>query len=300
MAWVQLTVVVDATYVDYTSDMFEGLMAAAVTAENAGQDEFYEVAFPGKPAWQKVRLTALFDDQVDPHELSEFVLKRLHSEGAEEIPCQINQLADQDWQRVWLDSFKPINVGKELWVIPSWCTAPEPTAKNIMLDPGLAFGTGTHATTHLCLDWLSRQSLDEQRVLDYGSGSGILAIASIKLGAGYADAVDIDPLAVSASLENAARNQVETQFSAYLPEQLEAPAGAYDLVIANILADVIVSLKDTLLGHLNANGQIILTGILDSQVERVKTVYREIDFSVEHKEHWSMLVGRPRPGLFKP
>lgn len=294
MSWIQATFAIDASDVDALSDMLEGFLAQAITSENAGDDEFYEVAFPGTPDWQKVNLTALFNDSVDLEPIIDFVQNQFRSTSQTEIPVNIEKLVDQDWERVWLASFKPILVGTNLWVCPSWCEPVEPNARNIVLDPGLAFGTGTHATTNMCLNWLADQRLDDQLVLDYGSGSGILAIAAIMSGAQHADAVDIDPLAVSACTENAVRNNVDAQLGSYLPNGLApAPAARYDLVIANILADVIIEIHDTLLHHLKPQGTLLLTGILSSQASRVKTRFGdEFEFDQQDNDQWCLLTAR--------
>ena len=292
MSWIQATFVVDATDVDRLSDMLEGFLAQAITSENAGEDEFYEVAFPGTPDWQKVKLTALFNDTVEIEPIIAFVQNQFSSSTETEIPVQVAKLVDQDWERVWLASFKPIKVGENLWVCPSWCEPTEPAARNIIIDPGLAFGTGTHATTNMCLHWLAEQQLDGQRVLDYGSGSGILAIAAIMSGAEFADAVDIDPLAVDACIENASRNKVDKQMHACLPHQLaETPAATYNLVIANILADVIIQLRDTLLLHLAADGELLLTGILSTQADKVMAaIGDDFEFRQHHKDQWCLIT----------
>jgi len=289
MTWVQATFVVDADEVEKLTALMEAFLAAAVTTENAGDDEFYEVAFPGVPDWEKVRVTALFDERIDLDPIVDFV----HGQyPGMEIPTEINKLVDQDWERVWLSSFKPIEVGKDLWVCPTWCEPVQPSSRNIVLDPGLAFGTGTHATTFMCLNWLASANLSGQRILDYGSGSGILAIAALLSGGTHADAVDIDPLAVNACFENAKRNNVSPQLDAYLPNQLPSePTHSYDLVIANILAEVIIELRDTLLLHLKPGGTLLLTGILESQVDRVMQHYGS-DFEVElnQQDQWALLV----------
>ena len=288
MSWQQATFVCASDKVDALSDMLEAFLAQAITSENAGQDEFYEVAFPGTPDWQVVKLTALFDSEIELDAIVAFV----HEHFTSEVPVQIEQLEDQDWQRVCLESFKPIQVGTNLWVCPSWHEPLDNQARNILLDPGLAFGTGTHATTHLCLQWISDQDLESQRVLDYGAGSGLLAIASLFSGAQHADAVDIDPLAVQASNENAARNGLETKLRACLPAQLDA-SSTYDLVIANILAEVIIELHDTLLLHLHPDATLLLTGILDFQAERVITAFASnIEFEKQEREQWCLLIGR--------
>jgi len=292
MSWTQVTFVVDAADVDKMSNMLEGFLAQAITSENAGEDEFYEVAFPGTPDWQKIKLTALFNDTVELEPIIEFVQTQFSSTTSTEIPVKVAKLVDQDWERVWLASFKPIQVGSNLWVCPSWCEPTEPSARNIVLDPGLAFGTGTHATTNMCLHWLADQNLDGQRVLDYGSGSGILAIAAIMSGASFAEAVDIDPLAVDACVENAVLNKVDQQMHACLPNQLpETPAATYDLIIANILAEVIIELRDTLLLHLTPNGELLLTGILSSQADKVKTTFgNEFEFQQYDKDQWCLIT----------
>ncbi|RBP53643.1 50S ribosomal protein L11 methyltransferase [Arenicella xantha] len=296
MSWIQLIFVVDVNKVEPLSDALEAFMAQAITTENAGADEYYEVAFPGNPTWKKVQLTALFDDAIDVAPIVEFVQKQFADSAQTEIPVQIEKLVDQDWERVWLSSFKPIEVGSNLWICPSWCEPTDPNARNITLDPGLAFGTGTHATTHMCLRWLADQSLEGQRVLDYGSGTGILAIAALLSGASHADAVDIDPLAVAACDENAQRNGVTDQISSLLPEQLEPePAHRYPLVIANILAEVILDLRETLLAHLQPNGTLLLTGILASQADRVIAAFGEkMSYTTHQQDQWCLIVATPK------
>lgn len=290
MSWSQAVFVVDAAQVDPLSSMLETFLAQAVTTENAGEDEFFEVAFPGTPDWQKVQVTGLFNSEVDLDPIIEFVQSHFSSTGNSEIPVSVSTLVDQDWERVWLSSFKPIQVGTDLWVCPSWCEPSAPNARNIILDPGLAFGTGTHATTHMCLQWLSDQQLKGQQVLDYGSGSGILAIAALFSGAAHADAVDIDPLAVDACIDNAKRNQISTQLCGYLPDALPRDGEqAYDLVIANILADVIIELRDTLLANLKPDGTLLLTGILSTQAERVMAAFGDFNFTQHNQDQWCLL-----------
>lgn len=292
MSWIQATFVVDALDVEKLSDMLEGFLAQAITSENAGEDEFYEVAFPGTPDWQKVRLTALFNEEVDLDPIIEFVQHQFTSSSNTEIPVEVSKLVDQDWERVWLSSFEPIEVGTNLWVCPSWCEPVAPDARNIVLDPGLAFGTGTHATTNMCLHWLADQDLSQQKVLDYGSGSGILAIAAIMSGAAQADAVDIDPLAVEACKENAERNMVGPSLNSCLPNALALdPPASYDLVIANILAEVIIELRDTLLNHLRLEGTLLLTGILNTQADKVISAFgSDYSFTKTESDQWCLLV----------
>lgn len=291
MSWSQITFVIDAAQVDSLSSIMEAFLAAAVTTENAGDDEFYEVAFPGIPDWEKVKLTALFDERVDLQPIISFVTEQL---SQQEVPVSVEKLVDQDWERVWLESFKPICVGDNLWVCPTWCEPTDSNARNILLDPGLAFGTGTHATTYMCLKWLAEQDLSEQRVLDYGSGSGILAIAALFSGAQFADAVDIDPLAVTACDENAQTNKVAGKMRSFLPkDHAHVSTKDYDLVIANILAEVIIELKDLLTTSLKKDGTILLTGILDSQAQRVVECFGDdFVFTQTNNDQWALLIGK--------
>ena len=283
--WSNVTFVVDAKQVDALNDLLEMFLVHAITSENAGNDEFYEVAFPGTPDWQKVAVTALFDSETNLEPIIAFIHKQLD----DEIPTKIEQLVDQDWQRVWLKSFKPIKVGTNLWICPSWCEPTEASARNIILDPGLAFGTGTHATTNMCLHWLADQSLNDKSVLDYGSGSGILAIAALFSGASHADAVDIDPHSIDACNQNAKRNNVATTMSAFLPKQI--PVKQYDLVIANILASVIIELRDILVSHLATNGVLLLTGILNTQLDLVRNAFGEkFNYTTISKDQWCLLI----------
>ena len=293
MNWTQLNIIVDANQVDLVTSMLEMFFAQAVTSENAGEDEFYEIAFPGTPDWQKVAVTGLFEEQVEIEPIIRFIHSQLPEQ---EVPTSVSKLVDQDWQRVWLSSFKPIQVGTNLWVCPSWCEPVDAGAHNIILDPGLAFGTGTHATTAMCLNWLSEQNLSDQTILDYGSGSGILAIAALFSGAIHADAVDIDPLAVAACVDNAKRNAVGDKMEAYLPEQIGSASlqpRAYDLVIANILAEVIIELRDTLLLHLKPGGRLLLTGILNTQAEQVIAAFgNNYTFEKQISEQWCLLISK--------
>ena len=290
MNWQQITLVVDANLVEPASTLFETFLAQAITTQSANDSEYYEVAFPGTPDWQHVHLTALFDEAVDCQPIIDFVLAQLQPHSDHEIPVSLTHLRDQDWQRVWRESYQPIQVGEQLWVCPSWCEPTDPSARNIYLDPGLAFGTGTHPTTAMCLQWLSQQDLSQQTVLDYGSGSGILAIAALLANAERVDALDIDPLAVEACQQNAQRNGQSTQMHCCLPNQLGQ--GKYDLVIANILAGVIIELRDTLLLHCGTQSQILLTGILDQQADQVIAAFsHEFSFTQQQQDSWCLLVG---------
>lgn len=186
---------------------------------------------------------------------------------------KIEQLEDKDWEREWMDNFHPIKFGERLWICPSWREIPDPTAVNVLLDPGLAFGTGTHATTALCLEWLESLDLTGKTVVDFGCGSGILGIAAIKLGAARVIGIDIDPQALEASLDNAQRNGVAHQLEVYLPQ--DQPEFMADVMVANILAAPLRELHSVILGLLKPQGAFALSGILVEQADSVANVYQE-------------------------
>ncbi|MBP3863108.1 MAG: 50S ribosomal protein L11 methyltransferase, partial [Pseudomonas sp.] len=202
---------------------------------------------------------------------------------------------DQDWERSWMDNFHPMRFGQRLWIVPSWHAAPEPDAVNLLLDPGLAFGTGTHPTTALCLEWLDGQDLKNCTVLDFGCGSGILAIAAMLLGAKHAVGTDIDVQALEASRDNANRNGVDPQlFPLYLPEDM--PQVQADVVVANILAGPLVSLAPQLSSLVKPGGRLALSGILAEQGEEVAAAYAQ-DFDLDpiaNRDGWVRISGRRR------
>ncbi len=263
------------------------LGAIAVTIENASSGAFYEAAYPHVPDWSEHFQTGLFLKQVD----SQVIVDKIESLFGKNYLYDISELVDQDWERTWLSDFTPVQVGPSMWVCPSWLEPPVASDINLIIDPGLAFGTGTHRTTALCLDWLDRNRPYKSEVVDYGCGSGILAIASLKLGAAHAWGVDIDPRALTASEDNARRNQVSDRYTACdgqtLPKHLSA-----DVVIANILADVLIDLSHTLTSLVRESGTILLSGILREQESKVKNAYADhFDFHQIRQEEWSMLVG---------
>ena len=204
-------------------------------------------------------------------------------------------IEDQDWERSWMDNFQPMRFGQRLWIVPSWHAAPEPNAVNLLLDPGLAYGTGTHPTTALCLEWLDGQDLTDSNVLDFGCGSGILAIAALLLGAKEAVGTDIDVQALEASRDNAGRNNIaEGKFPLYLPEDL--PQVQADVLVANILAGPLVSLAPQLSSLVKPGGRLALSGILAEQGEDVAAAYAK-DFELDpiaNRDGWVRISGRRR------
>lgn len=257
--------------------------ALSVSVEDADRDTADEQPLFGEPglepdshAWQRNLVVALLPDGVDPAQLFEQALS-IHQENGSTLPesCtdwQLREVPDADWVRLTQAQFAPIPVGDRVWIVPSWHTLPaeaRPDAIAIQLDPGLAFGTGSHPTTHLCLQWLVAHLQPGTSVLDYGCGSGILAIAARKLGAGTTHAIDIDEQAVQATGDNALNNQVE--LIPGLPNAL--PAGTHDLVIANILSNPLKVLAPMLSGRVAPDGHLVLSGVLERQAEEVAAVY---------------------------
>jgi ribosomal protein L11 methyltransferase len=213
-------------------------------------------------------VSALFDADRDPA----LILAALQQQGLEAQAHHHETLDDQVWERAWMDDFAPMRFGERLWIVPSWSESPDPGAVNLKLDPGLAFGTGTHETTALCLEWLDRADLKSKAVLDFGCGSGVLAIAALLLGAGNATGTDIDPQALTASEDNARNNGVADGLSLYLPENLPADYRC-DVLVANILAGPLIDLAGQLAGYCRPGGSLALSGILAEQAESVRAAY---------------------------
>ena len=297
MPWLTLAVDTDAGHAEALSEALLELGALSVDLLDADADTPDEQAIFGEPGepppgvWQHNRVSALFDDDRDVAAILREAAIRI---GLKEIPeYRIETLADNDWVRLTQSQFDPIPISSRLWIVPTWHTPSDPDAINIVLDPGLAFGTGSHPTTRLCLRWLDNNIKGGETVLDYGCGSGILAIAALKLGAARAVGIDVDSQAVIASRDNAAANRVENiQFC--LPD--EAPQDAYDLVVANILTNPLRLLAPLLANATRQGGQIVLSGILEEQAQDVMNIYRQwFDLNAPiFEEGWSCLSGRKR------
>lgn len=293
MPWLQLRLRTDKDKAESWSDALEQCGAISVSLEDAGDEPLLACALEETPLWSQTWVTALFesDTQADDVLTQLTRLLRLPNPPA----CETEILADQDWERAWMDRFQPIHFGGSLWVVPSWLAPPQPDAVNIILDPGLAFGTGTHATTALCLSWLAQHPPVNQNVIDVGCGSGILAIAALKLGARNALGVDVDPRALEVSRENAERNAVAAQLTLGLPDVLpDSPLA--DLVIANILAQPLIQLAPQLIRLVKPGGTLILSGMLENQTAEVSQHYvNDIDLERQVHDQWAMLVGRRKP-----
>jgi len=292
MSWLCLTFPVEASAVDALGDALLAAGALSVDVSDAdagGADEQPVFAEPGllPMRWRHNRMTALFPADVDAHA----VLARACAAAGLEPPAEVDasEVADLDWVRLTQSQFGPIRISDRLWIVPTWERIPDPAAVNLVLDPGVAFGTGSHPTTRLCLQWLDRNALQGRSVLDYGCGSGILAIAALGLGAARATGVDIDPQAVLAARANAVQNRVAADF--HVPGgEPETPA---DIVLANILANPLIALAPLLAAATLAGGRIVLSGILEEQADDVRAAYRDaFDLRVEAVDDgWVLLTG---------
>ncbi|WP_375740357.1 50S ribosomal protein L11 methyltransferase [Pseudomonas boanensis] len=289
MPWLQVRLAITPEQAETYEDALLEVGAVSVTFMDAEDQPIFEPDLGTTPLWTHTHLLALFEADTDEANLV------AHLElltGAALPEHQIERIEDQDWERSWMDNFKPMRFGRRLWIVPSWYDAPEPDAVNLLLDPGLAFGTGTHPTTALCLEWLDGQDLTGRDVLDFGCGSGILAIAALLLGAREAVGTDIDPQALEASRDNALRNGIEpTRFPVYLPADL--PANPAEVVVANILAGPLVSLAPQITALVAPGGHLALSGILAEQAEEVRAAYAdafELDPTAE-KEGWVRISG---------
>jgi ribosomal protein L11 methyltransferase len=296
MPWLQISLTVDRERAPLLEAVLENAGALAVTLDDAGAEPLLEPLPDTTPLWPGVRLTALFDDDQSAQALVEDLAGWIRATLS--ATPRIERLEDRPWERVWLESFKPTRFGRRLWVCPRGQGAPDPDGVVVDLDPGLAFGTGHHPTTALCLEWLDGANLLGRTLLDYGCGSGILAIAALRLGATHAIAVDHDPQAIEATRANADRNGVVDRLSTCLPDGLgglEARLPS-DLVIANILAGPLVELAPTLLGHLRPQGDLVLSGVLLEQVDAVSDAYRrDVDLEpVRVREDWALISGLRR------
>jgi len=293
MAWERVGVLVEGAHAQALCDALEeaGALTTEISDANAGTGE--ERAVFGEPGadvmlWERCYVGGLFNEGFDAGAALESALA---ASGVPVLaPATIDRIEDTDWLALTQRQFEPIRVGERLWIVPTWHRAPDPQAVNVILDPGVAFGTGSHPTTRLCLGWLERHLRPGDCVLDYGCGSGILAIAAMKLGAGSAIAVDVDPLALEAARYNAAQNGVALEV---LDAQSPLPRGAR-ITIANILANPLRMLAPLLGSHTGDGGWITLSGILEEQAAGVIEAYAPwVTLSpVEHDGGWVLLSGQ--------
>ena len=291
MAWLQLKVRSSAAEADAVEDILLAAGAAAVTLEDSGDQPLFEPPIGTTPLWQDTTVVGLFNADIDVATATQHINAALQPSE----PLKFEILEDKDWVRAWMDDYHPIQFGERLWICPSWCEPPQPEAVNLMLDPGLAFGTGTHPTTAMCMRWLDQQDLAGKTVWDYGCGSGILAIATLLLGAASASGNDIDPQALTASRDNAQRNGIaDEQFNLILGAPQDAEQ--VDVVVANILAGPLVALSEGIASLCKPGGLLALSGILDTQASEIAECYSQW-FDIDPPtltDEWVCITGRKR------
>ena len=295
MPWLQITLDTTRDESQRLSDALEEAGAVSVSLEGADAEPLFETNWNDTtPVWKQTRVVALFAEDTDVAATMSSVAALL---SLPEPPSYKSEtVADQDWVRVWMDRWRPMRFGgssggANLWVVPSWLDPPDPEAANIILDPGMAFGTGTHATTAMCLEWLAEHPPRNLDVIDYGCGSGILAIAALKLDARSALGTDTDPQALTVSHENAERNAVLDRLILLLPDALANHADA-DIVLANILAGALIQLAPRLTALVRPGGTLILSGLLANQADEVQAAYAaDFTFTRQSRDEWAMLAG---------
>lgn len=290
MTWWQFSLNCQASELEQVEELMLRLGALSISLSDAGDEPIYEPLPGDNPVWQESIVAATFDGASD----HESLYRQLTGELPDHLVSgvRLKTLQEQDWDQAYKQHFKPLQCAPELWIVPSWSEPPDPDATNIQLDPGLAFGTGSHPTTALCLAWLGANNINYRHVIDYGCGSGILAITAIKLGAQLAVAVDIDAQALTACKSNMQVNGISSkQIQVVSPGELEA--SATDLLIANILAGPLVELAPRFAELVRPGGQILLSGILDTQVEEIQSAYRpcfKLD-PASYRDEWVCISG---------
>jgi ribosomal protein L11 methyltransferase len=287
MPWQQLSVETSPVLAPLIETILQELGSLSVTMTDGADQPIYEPPLETTPLWQQVVVTGLFEEQHDLSQAEQYFDQRINEPKTWRL--KLERLEDQVWERVWLDDFKPIKFSEHFWVCSTEHEAPDPAAIILRLDPGLAFGTGTHPTTALCLEWLANHPLNESQVIDFGCGSGILAIAALLLGAKHAIGIDIDPQALTATMNNAEQNQVCDKIQVYDAQQY--PRQPQSVVIANILAEPLITLSTEISALVEPGGQLLLSGILNEQVEQVMQAYLDnfIFAPAAIKDGWACL-----------
>ena len=293
MGWQNVSFLTDASHAEPMCDVLleAGALSASIEDADAGtaneQPQFGEPGSVNSPGWAHSRVVALFESDAD---IAALLAHASAAIGLAGVPAwTVEAVAEQNWVQLTQSQFDPIRVSERLWIVPSWHETPDPAAVNLILDPGMAFGTGSHPTTRLCLEWLERNVSPGCRLLDYGCGSGILAIAAARLGAGSVAGVDIDPQAVDAARANAERNGVTALFA----DSAQPVAGEYDLVVANILSNPLRVLAPAICAHVRSGGRLALSGILREQADEIIAIYAQwLPMQVaDVREDWVCLAG---------
>lgn len=293
MGWQNVSFLTDASHAEPMCDVLleTGALSASIEDADAGtadeQPQFGEPGSVNSPGWKRSRVVALFEPDAD---VAALLGQASAVIGLSSVPAwTVEEVAEQNWVQLTQSQFDPIRVSERLWIVPSWHETPDPAAVNLILDPGMAFGTGSHPTTRLCLEWLERNVYPACRLLDYGCGSGILAIAAARLGAGSVAGVDIDPQAVEAARANAESNGVTALFA----DSAQPVAGEYDLVVANILSNPLRVLAPAICAHVRSGGRLALSGILREQADEIIAIYAQwLPLLVaDVREDWVCLAG---------
>jgi ribosomal protein L11 methyltransferase len=289
MSWLQLKIDTTKAQAPCAGGAAGNLGAAAVLMEDSADQPLLEPPPGATPLWDATRVIGIFtvDSEMDA------IIEFLEAQLGEALPAhRVEVLEDKDWVRAWMDHYHPMRFGDRLWVVPSWTPPPQPDAVNLLLDPGLAFGTGTHPTTALCMEWLDSLDLNGKTVIDYGCGSGILAVAALLLGAKEAWCVDNDPQALTATRNNAEHNGVSERVHVFMPDDM--PAMQADVIVANILAGPLAMLAPVMASHSHAGSHIALSGIIRPQVDELRDVYGQwfsMDGLAIKEEDWCRLSG---------
>jgi ribosomal protein L11 methyltransferase len=292
--WQQIHIPCPKNLSDALEDCLMGLGSLAITYQDLTDSPIFEPKPGETPLWDINLISALFTIDVEMQLVTQVVLNTFPSFKHSDLNTET--VPDEAWETKWMDNFKPIHCGGSLWICPTWLEPPEPTATNLMLDPGLAFGTGTHPTTQLCLQWLAKQHLGQQSFMDFGCGSGILGIAALLLGAGSGTFVDIDPQAEMATLANAKTNQTDKHIHVCHPDQLDADLEV-DFLMANILQSTLIELVEAIQKLVKPEGKIVLSGILIGQEAAVIDCYAPFfeHFDVQTQEDWVSLSAVKKP-----
>jgi len=290
MPWQQITVTTSKELAPSFEEILEDNGALSVTFTDALNQPIYEPPLETTPLWEEVLVTGLFEEQHDLSCIEQAFTESIESNSSWKM--HIERLEDQVWERLWLEHFRPIKFGNDFWICSTEHVPPEPDATILWLDPGLAFGTGTHPTTALCLGWLAKQNLTNTTVFDFGCGSGILAIASLLMGADKATGIDIDPQALIATQNNAEKNSVQDRLT--VSEVQDYPKDTHDIVVANVLAEPLITFSNEISSLVKPNGQLVLSGILSEQIESVIDAYAD-NFTFEPpavQDNWVYLHAR--------
>jgi ribosomal protein L11 methyltransferase len=286
---IQLQIATDSKYVDEICEQLQNFDNLGIVLQDAGDEEIYELSLETKLLWEKTKISAFFAEKTNIQAIQDIIKKSLPAQAPLYFSTQV--IEDKIWEREWLKDFKPLRCGKRLWISPFGQLPEDKKAVIVWLDPGMAFGTGGHPTTRLCLEWLDSQNLEQQTVMDYGCGSGILSLAALKLGAEFVWAIDHDPQAVLATQDNTLRNDLSLEkINIVLPEALPETTQV-DILLANILAKPLHELAPIFAKLLKPTGKLVLSGILEHQIPDIEKTYAQwfIETKQVIKENWGLL-----------